>query len=126
MAIEYSTVKFVARICHFVGAGLLLLLGIMEFARLDFIATTFFMNIYYILFGIVIVLTELGFQRVIDNFYFMRFYFGKSFFCGFIGILCFGSSYWVRLLTAIFFVVACIAFLILGFFYRKEIGRAHV
>eukprot|EP00826_Nyctotherus_ovalis_P000538 TRINITY_DN0_c699_g1_i2.p1 TRINITY_DN0_c699_g1~~TRINITY_DN0_c699_g1_i2.p1 ORF type:complete len:167 (+),score=50.80 TRINITY_DN0_c699_g1_i2:37-501(+) len=117
---DYEKIKKVVKICHFVGAGLLLFLGIAEFTRIDVFSGDFFLNLYFILFGGLIVFTELGFSFVFEYFYFMKFSFGKCFFAGFIAIITFGSTYWVRLLTAIFFTVACFGFLILGIFYGKK------
>lgn len=117
---DYEKLKKIVKVCHFVGAGLLLFVGIAEFVRMNAFSGDFFLNVYFILFGGLIVLTELGFSFVFDFFYFMRFSLGKAFFAGFIAILSYGSTYWPRLLTAIFFTVAFVGFLILGIVYWKK------
>ena len=117
---NYEHVKKVAKICHFVGAGLLVFMAIMEFTKGSFNVGEFFLNVYYILFGILIALVEIGFERVMKHFYFMKFSFGKAFFAVFIAILCFGSTYWARILCGVFFSAACVGFVIIGFFFRAQ------
>ena len=116
----YSKIKMIVKICHLVGAGLLLLLGISELTKVTGFNSDLFLNIYFILFGAIIALVEFNIEFIFTCVYFMKFSFGKSLFAGFIAILSYGSTYWIRLLTAIFFTVACIGFLILGIFYSKK------
>ena len=117
---NYEKIKKVAKICHLVGAALLLLVGISEFFRVDVFRGDFFLNIYFILFAGLIVLVEFDFKIAFEYFYFMKFSFGKSLFAGFIALLCFGSSYWIRILVGVFFCVACIGFLIMGASFGKN------
>ena len=58
-------------------------------------------------------------QKIIDQFYFMNYSFGKALFSGFIATLTF-SSYWLQLAVAIFFATACGGFIVLGLLYTKQ------
>ena len=117
---DYDCVGKIARFSHFVGALMLFAMAILKFTQMNFTNSEFVIDIYYILFGILIVLIEFGIQKVIDQFYFMNYSFGKALFSGFIATLCYGTSYWAQLIVAIFFTVACAGFLLLGFMFNSQ------
>ncbi len=120
MAFNYDSVKRVARICHFVGAVLLFLMSIVRFSQLNFTSTEFILCVYYIFFGVLIIFVELGFEFITSKFFFMNYSFGKALFAGFVATLCYGTSYWVQLAVAIFFTVACLGFLVMGFMFTSQ------
>ena len=117
---SYEGVSRIARICHILGAVLLFVMSIIGFAQLNFTSTQFVMYVYYIFFGVLIIFVELGFTKVIEQFYFMNYSFGKALFAGFVATLCYGTNYWVKLAVAIFFTIASGGFLILGMMFTSE------
>jgi len=118
--VDYEKVRKVAIVCHFIGAGLLFLTSILRFVSFNFTSTEFILSIYYILFGAIIILTELGYQRILEQFYFLNFSFGKAGFSLFIATLLFNLSNWFQILVSIFFLVAGLGFLIIGCFFMSE------
>ncbi len=122
--VAYELIRKIARICHFVGAVILFLMAGYRFIKFDFTSTEFILCVYYVLFGLLIIFTELGFQFMIKHFFFMNYSFGKALFAAFVATLCYGTSYWVQLAVAIFFTVACAGFLVMGFIYTSEENEA--
>jgi hypothetical protein len=49
------------------------------------------LNFYYLFFGVVLVLTQLHFHRVVDLFRFLNYYWGKCVFCFFLASLAFSN-----------------------------------
>lgn len=50
----------------------------------------------------------------------MKFFFGKGFFCLFLGLICFDTNSWVSWACSILFFVAAIFYIILGVRYRNQ------
>ena len=123
---SYETVKKVAQIWHGVGAILLFVTSILKIAQFNINqAIDYIMTAYYILFGILIVLIEFGVPKVLQVFYFMNFSFGKALSCAFIATMTFNLHDTMQLITTIFFFIAALGFLIIGFcFCGKEAEEA--
>ena len=116
--VSYDTIRKITIVCHCLGALLLFIISVVRFVQFDFTSSTFVLSIYYILFGLIIVCCEIGFAKVLEQFYFMNYSFGKALFAGFIATLTF-TLYWLQLAVSIFFMVACAGFIILGLFYTS-------
>ena len=117
---SYEAIKKVAAICHIVGAGLLVIMSVINFAQFNFTSIDFVLTIYYILFGAIIVFCELGINFVLKNFYFMNFFLGRAIFCTFVACITFQTDYWLKILISVFFIVAAVCFVFLGFCYSAE------
>ena len=117
--LNYEKIKKVAKYSHFVGAGLLFITSVMRLFTLNFKAIEVLLSIYYVLFGLIIIMSELKYQRVLTHFYFMNFSFGKAIFAGFIATMVF-SFEWIQLATFVFFLVACCGFIVLGVLFSKQ------
>ena len=111
---EYNTIRMVAKLMNYGGAILLFVTSIMKFLTFNFMKTEFILNLYYILFGLIIFAVELGIRPVLTQFYFMNFSFGKALFAGFVGSITFTISYWLQTVLSSFFFAACLFFFILG------------
>ncbi len=112
-------IKF-SKFFHAAGAVLLFVISIIKFAQFNFQTTEFILTIYYIFFGILIILVELGLGRVLDNFHFMRFAFGKMLFAIFMAGITFTLSYWLQAIVSVFFMIAAVFFGMIGCCYYKE------
>ncbi len=117
--VDYAKVRQFTVFVHCIGSVLLFITSISRFFQLDFSSTTFVLSIYYIGFGVLIILSELRIERVLRHFYFMNFSFGKAVFAGFVATLTFSLSLF-QLVVGSFFIVACGGFLILGFIYTRQ------
>jgi len=107
------------------GAILLFIISVLEFARLDITHTKIIMTVYYILFGVLIILFELKLTRVLDQFHFMRFALGKCLWCFFLTGLLFSIDYWLQIVVFIFFAVAGVFYGIIGIIFRNEEREIH-
>ncbi len=109
------TAKSMATGCQYLGAALLFYLGISRIFTLSFLANNVVLSLYYILFGAIILMGELGFGIISRKFHFLDRNFGKAFFALFIATFTFTISYWVQLGVSLFFLVAGGCFVVLGF-----------
>ena len=59
-------------------------------------------------------------------FNFLGFFFGKSFFCLFLGLMCFDKNKWMSWAVSILFFIATIFYMILGCkFKNEEVQKYH-
>ena len=118
--VDYARVRMIVKFAHIAGAILLFVIAVIQFAQLNFSQMKFIMLIYYILFGILIILIELGFGAVLRYFYFMYYSWGKAVFAFFVATLIFTKDQWWQLASSIIFFIAAAGFIVLGFVYRSE------
>ena len=119
-SVNYDCIRKTGKVFYCLGALLLFLLAVLRFAQLDFTNTQFVIYVYYIGFGILIILIEMELGKVLDNFYFMRWAWGKGGFATFIATLCFNLDYWIQIMVWIFFACASIFFFVIGCCYFSE------
>ena len=75
------------------------------------------------LLGVLFILCEIEWEKVLSHFNFLRYYLGKAFFCLFLGLLCFNKDKWFTILVGIIFWVVCAIYIILGVvFFNQEKG----
>lgn len=105
------------------GLGLIFL-GIYELANFDFDELReFFLWIYYILFGIIVCLIEMPFERLMSWFYFLKFYFGKGVFFLFLGSITFDWDPYYYLIISLVFFCTGVMYLILSFTVENDFTK---
>ncbi len=62
----------------------------------------------------------MGIKKVQRQFNFLRFFFGKSFFCLFLGLMCFNRHKWFSWACSILFFISAFFYLMLGFTFIKD------
>lgn len=80
------------------------------------------MNFYFLFFGLVVGLHQLGLQRMVDKFRFLNYHWGRCLFCLFLASMAFSNKeelFVQYILTAYWFICATI-FLILLFLDRQH------
>ncbi len=87
--------------------------------------TLYVMTIYFVLFGLVILLVELGLKPIKRTFYFLNFAWGKAIFDFFIACMSlstgfYGTTSMITIPVAIVFFLGCLFFIIISIFYREE------
>lgn len=100
--------KYLLRIVTF-GCGVALIaLGIVKFASFSISGVRdFFLTIYYILFGLLVCLSEMPCERLMSCFFFLKFYIGKALFFLFLGTIAFSwSSIYYLIISIVFFVAS--------------------
>ena len=68
----------------------------------------------------IFILYETGVKKVMQHFNFLGFFFGKSFFCLFLGLMCFNRHKWFSWVCSILFFISAFFYLMLGIAFRKE------
>ena len=80
----------VLRVITFLCGIALIILGIIGFVTFSFSGVRgFFLNVYYILFGILVCFSEMPCEKLLSCFFFLRFYLGKALFFLFLGSITF-------------------------------------
>jgi hypothetical protein len=118
--LEY-VLKTVTILC---GVGLVFL-GIIELINYDFDGFRgFFLDVYYVLFGILLCLSELPCDGIISCFFFLKFYFGKFLFCLFLATITFTLDPIYFLIISVALFCASILYLILSLSSKKDFSGA--
>lgn len=80
--IDYAQLKKWTRILQLGACALVVAMGILKFIFLaDITSPTYFIiNVYLILLGILGIVAEIEYERILKYFHFLRFFFGKAFF----------------------------------------------
>lgn len=106
------------------GVGLTAL-AIYKFARLRIIdPRDFFLTCYYIIFGVLIALSEMPCKSLMNCFSFLGFYIGKAIFCIFLGTIVFDPNTVYFLILAIVFWCVGILYFVLACSCKKKIVEA--
>ncbi len=63
---------------------------------------------------------ELNITKVKQHFNFLGFFFGKGFFCLFLGLMCFNSHKWFSWACSVLFFISSFFFIALGFIFMKD------
>ena len=124
MALDYSKIKLINRILHYVVAGMCLIMafgtwGYRRFSRVEFI-----LCFYYILFAVLIIFCELQervkfFENVIGFLGYLRYNFGKFGNCLFLFFLGLGRFVF-NIIPIIVILGVAINFIVMGFVYKQE------
>ena len=111
MGVNKYTIAAIFQCC---GAAMLLGLGIRFLWTNEYKSVpNVIICVYYICFAILMIFSEIGFNLIINGFYFLQFLLGKAIFALFISIITFGWKKWENLTVCIYFFVVCFVFLIL-------------
>lgn len=62
----------------------------------------------------------MGIKKIQRQFNFLRFFFGKSFFCLFLGLMCFNRHRWFSWGCSILFFISAFFYLMLGITFIKD------
>ncbi len=83
MGCDYETISKWSKILQFIACGGLIFIGIFRFINPVSLTNPIYyiINIYLILFGILGIGAELGFEIILKQLNLLRYYFGKAFFC---------------------------------------------
>jgi hypothetical protein len=87
------TLLYISRLMFLGGAFGLLAIGVLRLTAVD--TTTVheaILNLYYLFFGSLIILTQLQVHKVVDSFRFLNYYWGRSLFCFFLASLSFSNK----------------------------------
>jgi hypothetical protein len=124
MALEYSKIKLINMILHYVVSGMCLIMafgtwGYKRFSRIEFI-----LCFYYILFAVLIIFCELRekvkfFENVISYIGYLKYNFGKFGNCMFLFFLGLGRFVF-NILPIIIILGIAINFIAIAFVYRQE------
>ena len=109
--------KYVTRFLFLGGA-----IGLVVISALRFTAVTqqsiheAIMNFYYLFFGVVVALSQFNMHKVVDQFRFLNYYWGKGIFCLFLASLSLSntSDVLVEWVMTIYFVVTAVLMFILA------------
>ena len=72
------------------------------------------------MFGLIFILYEIGIKSVMKYFNFLGFFFGKGFFCLFLGLMCFDKHKWFSWACSLLFFISAIFYILLGFTFIKD------
>ena len=80
------------------------------------------MNMYYFFFGIVVILTQAGIDKVVDKFRFLNYYWGKGSFCLFLCSLAFANNQetFVKWILGLYFLICAVCFFVLTFIDKQQ------
>jgi len=65
-------------------------------------------------------LNELGFEKIRKHFNFLRFFFGKGFFCLFLGLMCFNRHKWFSWACSVLFFISAFFYIMLSITFRRN------
>lgn len=74
----------------------------------------FFLAIYYILFGVLLMLCEMPFNWIIKHFSFLGYYIGRGIFLLFLGTLIFDVRIWWYIMIACFMFLTAVIYILIG------------
>lgn len=100
---------YISRFMFLGGAFGLLVIGVLRFTAVDTPTVhEAILNLYYLFFGCLILLTQLHVHKVVDAFRFLNYYWGKSLFCFFLASLSFSNKMesFLRWILSLYFI-AC-------------------
>ena len=72
------------------------------------------------LLAIIFILCELNLQKVKRHFNFLGFFFGKAFYCLFLGMMCFDKYRWFSWACSVLFYISCAFYIALGFIFLGD------
>lgn len=120
--IRYSKFMKVTKGIQILAALLLIVLAIVRFTDIAQLETfsLWIITIYFVLFGLVMLIFEFEIKRVKAYFYFMNFCFGKAIFDFFIGCMVLSGEIhsWLEIPIAVVFFAATLALILIGICYR--------
>ena len=119
--VTYDCLSRYSKVVHIAGAALLLVLAIGKWASLKFTRMEFVLAFYYVFLAFIIVIAEFPFKCfacILDYFGYMKYNCGKAGNSLFLFGLTVGKAV-LNIAVSIFFGLAAIAFLILGFACRR-------
>ena len=70
--------------------------------------------------SIIFILCELKVDKVRRHFNFLSFFFGKGFYCLFLGMMCFDRHRWFSWACSVLFYIACAFYIALGFIFLGD------
>ena len=65
-------------------------------------------------------MNELGFEKIRKHFNFLRFFFGKGFFCLFLGLMCFNRHKWFSWACSVLFFISAFFYIMLSITFRRN------
>ena len=65
-------------------------------------------------------MNELGFEKIRKHFNFLRFFFGKAFFCLFLGLMCFNRHKWFSWACSVLFFISAFFYIMLSVTFMKD------
>ena len=109
--LEY-VLKIVTVAC---GVGMVFL-GVLGLINYDYDGVRgFFLTVYYVLFGLLLCVSEMPCDALMTCFFFLKFYFGKFLFCLFLATITFSWDPFYYLIISIALFCVSILYLILSF-----------
>ena len=108
----WMTILRIIAVCCGVALSVLGVLKFFSFSSMG--VRGFFLGFYYVIFGIIVCLSELRWERLLNWFFFLRFYLGKAVFFLFLATLIFTwSEIYYLVISIVFFVVSGMYFILL-------------
>lgn len=83
----------------------------------------FFLAIYYILFGVLLVLCEMPINWILKHFSFLGYYLGRGIFLLFLGTLIFDLRIWWYIMIACFMFLTAVIYILLGIACKGKITQ---
>lgn len=83
----------------------------------------FFLAIYYILFGALLVLCEMPINWILRHFSFLGYYIGRGIFLLFLGTLIFDIRFWWYVMIACFMFLTAVIYILLGVACKGKISQ---
>lgn len=68
-------------------------------------------------------MNELGIEKIRKHFNFLRFFFGKAFYCLFLGLMCFNRHKWFSWACSVLFFISAFFYLMLSITFIKDEKR---
>ena len=65
-------------------------------------------------------MNELGIEKIRKHFNFLRFFFGKGFFCLFLGLMCFNRHKWFSWACSVLFFISAFFYIMLSVTFLKD------
>ena len=122
------TLRYFTKILFFGGAIGLIVIAALRFSTLSTESIhQAFLNFFYLIFGIVIVLAMLNFQKITKQIRFINYNWGKCLFCLFLSTLSYSGTDepFVQYLVAVYFLICCLCFAALSYFDSVNDKRQH-
>ena len=122
-AINLEWLRSWARAFQFVGAILLVLLGVVRFVTLSIAnPPVFILSAYYFVFAALLIVAEFQIKIIMKYFHFLYYAWGKAVLDFFLFTICFDTSInpFFQVPVAWFFCVAALMFFVLSFWCRSK------
>ena len=115
------TLLYVSKFMFIGGALGLIMIAFLRFTAVDSPTVhEAILNLYYLFFGVIMILSQLNVHKVVDQFRFLNYYWGKCIFSMFLASLSFSSKTesFVRWVLSLYFFATAGCFLGLAFCHR--------